>query len=174
MARATSKGAGHHEMAALGAGASAVESLDLADVAKEAALELVRLQPKVIFTSGRRTVPKQAHAMAGNVVRNRHWIEQTYTSTAESKSLQRWVNDHPAAKTQQAIAAGLEGIMQGWTDEQKRRVSRHFSGQAFDIQPVAGATGTALKKSIKGLPNLRKFLEREGGLIIWHADFEER
>ena len=44
-------------------------------------------------------------------------------------------------------------------------------GHAFDVQPVAN--GDAIKKTIESLPNLRKFLESEGGLVKWHADFEK-
>ena len=51
------------------------------------------------------------------------------------------------------------------------RLSKHFSGQAFDVQPVAGAAGSAIKKTIRALPKLNNFLEKEGGLVRWHADF---
>lgn len=111
--------------------------------------------------------------MASNVVKNRKWIEETYADNPESRSLQRWVDDHPTAKSQAAIAAGLAAVTATWTDAQKQRLSRHFSRQAFDVRPVAGAAGAKIKKTIKALPNLRKFLEKEGGLVRWHADFEK-
>jgi len=62
--------------------------------------------------------------------------------------------------------------MAPWNDGQKSRLSRHFSGQAFDIQPMAGSQGDGVKARIAALPNLRTFLDKEGGLVIWHADFE--
>ncbi len=109
--------------------------------------------------------------MAANSVHHRKWIAQTYVPTAERDALQRWIDNNSQAVTQAAISAGLESIMNGWTDDQKARVSLRFSGQAFDVQPVAN--GEAIKATIRKLPNLRKFLESEGGLRRWHADFEK-
>jgi hypothetical protein len=152
---------------------SKTEDLDLVDYAKEAADILIAKHPEVVFTSGRRSVEDQARAMSGNVVKNRKWIEQTYAAKAERAALQKWVDDHPAANTAAAIAAGLAGVMKDWTAEQKSRLSRHFSGQAFDVQPVPGPAGEKIKETIRTLPNLRKFLESEGGLVRWHADFEK-
>jgi hypothetical protein len=147
-----------------------VDDLELLDFAAEAAHILLKAHPQIVFTSGRRTVKGQADAMACNVVQHRNWIEQTYVETAERDALQKWIDSHPKDTTQLTISAGLESIMNGWTDEQKGRVSLHFSGQPFDVQPVVN--GDAIKSTIKSLPNLRKFLESEGGLIRWHVDFE--
>ena len=149
-----------------------IEDLGLLDYVAEAARMLLDAHPNVQFTSGRRTVAGQANAMASNVIHRRHWIAQTYVPTAERDLLQKWIDENSHAITQAAIAAGLEAIMHGWTDEQKSRVSLHFSGQAFDVQPVAN--GEAIKATIRKLPNLRKFLESEGGLLRWHVDFEKR
>jgi hypothetical protein len=149
-----------------------VDDLDLVEYAKAAASKLQSDFPDVIFTSGRRDVAQQANAMAANVVQNRHWIMDTYADSNERDDLQAWVDANPTATTKEAIASGLAGIMSNWTDEQKGRFSRHFSGQAFDVQPVTGSNGNLIKAGIKSLPNLRKFLDSEGGLVIWHADFE--
>jgi hypothetical protein len=149
-----------------------VDELELVDYAKAAAVTLQTDFPDVIFTSGRRNVTQQANAMAGNVVQNRHWIAETYVDSQERDALQAWIDANPQATTKDAIASGLSGIMSSWTDDQKSGFSRHFSGQAFDVHPVAAARGDAIKAEIKSLPNLRKFLESEGGLVIWHADFE--
>jgi hypothetical protein len=62
--------------------------------------------------------------------------------------------------------------MQNWSEDQKGKLSKHFSGEAFDVNPVAGPAGEEIKKTIRSLPHLRKFLDREGGKTIWHADFE--
>lgn len=148
-----------------------IEDLGLLDYVAEAAQMLLNAHPNVQFTSGRRTVKGQADAMASNVIHRRGWIAATYVHTDEREMLQSWIDHHPEATTQAAISAGLEAIMDGWTDEQKARVSLHFSGQAFDVQPVAN--GDAIKATIRSLPNLRKFLESEGGLLRWHADFEK-
>lgn len=149
-----------------------IDDLDLQDYVKTAAEQLLAAHPSVVFTSGRRTVKEQADAMAGNVVMNRKYIEQTYAASPERDALQKWVDDHPAATTKTAISAGLEGIMNGWNDTQKRKLSLHFSGEAFDVKPVSGSGGDAIKTTIKNLPKLKRFLESEGGLTIWHAEFK--
>jgi hypothetical protein len=84
--------------------------------------------------------------------------------------LQAWVDSHPQAKTAQAIEEGLAGVMAHWTDAQKRTLSQHFSGEAFDIQPIPG--NAAIIASIKALPRLRQFLQKEGGIVVWHAAFK--
>jgi hypothetical protein len=147
------------------------EELNLTPAAKKAADLLLAAHPGVKFTSGRRNAEDQARAMAGNVVTNRKWIQKTYKDTPQRAALQAWVDANPGAKTKPAIAAGLLGVMSTWSDVQKGKLSRHFSGNAFDIQPVAGPAGKAIIKTIKGLPKLRQFLEKEGGLVRWHADF---
>jgi hypothetical protein len=49
-------------------------------------------------------------------------------------------------------------------------LSKHLSGDAFDVQPV-DTDAAAIKKTIRGLKGLDRFLEKEGGLIRWHAQF---
>jgi hypothetical protein len=148
-----------------------IEDPGLLDFVAEAAQMLLTAHPEVVFTSGRRAVKGQADAMASNGVQRRNWIQQTYVKTAERDALQKWIEDHPEATTRLTISAGPESVMNGWTDEQKRPVSLHFSGQAFDVQPVAN--GDAVVKTIKSLSNLRQFLELEGCLRRWHTDFEK-
>jgi hypothetical protein len=148
-----------------------ISDLRLVDYARDAAAALLAAHPNVVFTSGRRSVNQQADAMAENTVENRRYIEQTYAANPESRSLQQWVDDHPEATSKAAISIGLEDIMRNWTDTQKKTLSRHFSGQAFDVQPVDD--GDAIKETIRSLPNLRQFLESRGGLTRWHADFEK-
>lgn len=141
-------------------------ALDLAEPAKSAAESLKAQFPSVVFTSGRRSVAEQADAMAGNILKNRRWIEQTYARSAERDALQKWVDDNPGATTKAAISAGLVAIMNGWTDKQRDKLSKHFSGLAFDVRPA----GDDLKQAILKLPDV-KFLDNEGGLTIWHAQF---
>lgn len=144
-----------------------IADLDLAENALSAAQTLKAKHPAVVFTSGRRSVDQQADAMASNIVRNRQWIAQTYAVSTERDTLQKWVDDHPAATTRAAIAAGLSTIMSGWSDAQRVKLSRHFAGLAFDVRPG----DAAIKKSIQDLANLVRFLDSEGGITIWHAEF---
>lgn len=149
-----------------------IDDLDLAEPAMRAARLLAARHPKITFTSGRRRVADQARAMASNIRLNRRWIAETYRRTAERDMLQTWVDAHPRATSAAAIAAGLRGVMARWSDDQRARLSRHFSGQAFDVQPLPpGPEARAVKATIRALPGLTKFLEQEGGLIRWHAEF---
>jgi len=149
----------------------AISNLDLSGHAKSGAEALLAAHPGVVFTSGRRSVQQQAHAMAGNVVRNRNWIRDTYAESPERYELQTWVDSHPDALTRDQITAGLRAVMNGWNDIRKVRLSRHFAGLAFDVQPVAGVGGESIKATIRTLPYLRRFLDSEGGTVIWHAEF---
>lgn len=145
-----------------------IEELQLAPTAKNAATILQSKHPNLEFTSGRRGVFQQAHAMANNVVINRRFIEQTYIAGAK---LQQWVDQHPHARTVDEITAGLEQTMNAMPESERTRISRHLTGRAFDVRPVT-ANAEAIKADIRGLPGLNKFLEREAGLIRWHAQFD--
>lgn len=147
-----------------------IEALDLAATARTAAYELKKAHPSVKFTSGRRSKADQARAMAGNVVQNRKWIEQTYANSTLRKSCQEWVDKNPEKKTQADIAAGLLTVLDAATDEELGKFSKHLSGMAFDVQPV-DTDADKIKKTIRGLSGLDKFLDTEGGLVRWHAQF---
>lgn len=149
-----------------------IEELGLVEPALGAARKLKQAHPAVVFTSGVRKIEDQARAMAQNIARNRNWIAETYLSTPQSRALQAWVDANPGARTQTAIQAGLASVMQGWTQAQLGKLSKHFLGLAFDVQPLPpGAQADAIKAAIRALPGLTKFLEREGGLVRWHAQF---
>lgn len=148
----------------------AIEALNLATTAKKAAYVLKKAYPTIVFTSGRRDKADQARAMAGNVVANRKWIQQTYADTKASRECQKWVDDHPAAKTKEEITAGILGVLNGLSDAEVGRLSKHLAGEAFDVQPVV-QNAEDIKATIRKLPGVTKFLEKEGGLIRWHAQF---
>jgi hypothetical protein len=148
-----------------------IENLHLAETARKAAYALKQKHPSVIFTSGRRDKQGQAHAMAGNVVLNRKWIEQTYAASSVRDACQKWVDDNPEKKTAAEIEQGLLEVMNGFSDADLGHLSGHLSGMAFDVQPVTEG-GEEIKASIRALPGLQKFLEKEGGLVRWHAQFQ--
>ena len=145
-----------------------IEEMNLEPVAKKAATILKSKHPELQFTSGRRTIFQQAHAMAGNVVVDRKWIGKTYIAAAK---LQQWVDKHPEAKTVDQITAGLEQTMKAMPEAELLKISRHLTGRAFDVRPVT-TNAAAIKADILKLPGLHKFLEKEGGLNRWHAQFE--
>jgi hypothetical protein len=153
------------------AGTQKIDSLSLSPKAKKGAELLLKEYSDIVFTSGRRDLAGQARAMAGNVVKKRDWIEKTYKSNDASKACQKWVDDHPEAKTQKEIAAGLLETLKA-LGPKAGQMSRHLSGDAFDIQPVKDKDkAEAIKKSIKELPDMKQFLDKEGGLEIWHVGF---
>ena len=149
----------------------AVDALDLAGKAKKVANAVKKKHPSISFTSGRRSeTADQARAMAGNVVANRQYIINTYGDKTLAKELQDWVDKNPDAKTKEDIAKGLQDIMDGWDAAKKGRLSAHFSGEAFDIQPQT-EDADAIKKDAKDLAEKEggQFLEKESGLIRWHV-----
>jgi hypothetical protein len=155
-----------------------IEALDLAETAKNAAYALKKEHPSVRFTSGRRDKNDQARAMAENVVLNRDWIESTYSQSVASDACQKWVDDNPGKKTKDEVSAGLKGILDGLTENQLAQLSRHLGGEAFDVLPVR-KNAEEIKKTLRALTHQAKknghkhakFLEREGGLVRWHAQF---
>lgn len=148
-----------------------VARLNLAPKAKGIAEAFARAHPSARFTSGRRGVDDQARAMAQNVQRNARWIEQTYKATAESRALQKAVDADPHHMLAADIAARLVAVMRPWTDEQRARVSKHFSGEAFDVQPREDEEGRRQLETLRRLSAEAgaKFLEHEGGLVRWHV-----
>jgi hypothetical protein len=146
-----------------------IEALDLSTVARKAAYTLKKSHPLVSFTSGRRSKDEQASAMASNVVKNRKWIQQTYANSTLSAQCQEWLDNNPDKKTLQEITEGLVSILNAATDDDLGKLSKHLSGEAFDVQPVPD--GDSIKTTIRGLPGLTKFLDVEGGLVRWHAQF---
>ena len=150
-----------------------IEALKLSDVAKHAAYQLKAAFPKVVFTSGHRDKISQACAMASNVIINRNWISETYKSSPAISECQTWINQNPQATTQPAISAGLLSVLNGLTEEQLGHVSKHLLGEAFDVQPIHDETADGIVALLRNLTAAAggKFLDREGGLCRWHAQF---
>jgi hypothetical protein len=148
----------------------AIEALDLSPTARAGAYELKRQFPAIVFTSGRRSKSEQADAMAGNVVLNRNWIEETYIKSDIRDKCQEWVDNNPDKKSKKEIAAGILGVFNAFADSDLSKISKHLSGDAFDVQPV-DKDADAIKAAIKNLPDLTRFLESEGGLVRWHIQF---
>lgn len=153
-----------------------IEQLQLSPIAKEAARILQQHHPDVVFTSGRRNLLEQAQAMAKNIVigQRRDWIRKTYL---HGYPLQSWIDEHPEAVTVVDVTDGLYGVMLNMDTPFLARLSKHFTGDAFDVQPILDrdglptADGFRVIEAIKHLPGLEKFLQKEGGLTRWHAQF---
>lgn len=147
-----------------------IEALKLAPVARNAAYALKKVHPGVKFTSGLRDKEGQARAMASNVASNRKWIAQTYKKTALRQKCQDWVDNNPTQTTKEQIMLGLLKVMGAASDMELGELSKHWSGMAFDVQPVE-RDAEAIKKTISSLPYLDLFLEKEGGMVRWHVQF---
>ena len=150
----------------------AIEALKLADVAREAAYALKAAHPGVSFTSGRRERRDQCRAMAQNVATERGWIQATYKASPVREALQAWVDTHPEAISVLALTDGLLSALNALPNADVAKFSKHLTGEAFDVQPLPdGATAEAIKATIRGLPGLVQFLEKEGSKVRWHAGF---
>jgi hypothetical protein len=150
---------------------AAIEALGLRGRARIAAYALKKVHPAVVFTSGRRSLIDQARAMAQNVVKNRSWVAETYAASALSRRCQRWL-DINAKKTSQAdLQQGLLEVLEDATDTERSYLSKHLSGDAFDVQPVTDGA-EAIKRTLRKLVKPHgRFLDKEGGLVRWHAQF---
>jgi hypothetical protein len=146
-------------------GVPEIDKLHLQPDVAEKALQLRHAAPGVVFTSGRRTVAEQAHAMATNVAVKRHFIQQTYVDSPAIRQLQHWVDSHPEARSVSEIAAGLEKVMNSLSDEERLHISKHLTGRAFDVKPHS-----VPEASIRALDPV-KFLTHEAGLERWHVQF---
>ena len=150
---------------------AAIEALALRGRARIAAYALKEAHPAVVFTSGRRGLIDQARAMAQNVVKNRSWISQTYASSALSVRCQRWLDVNAKKTTQEDIQQGLLAVLEEATDTERGYLSKHLSGDAFDVQPVIDGA-EAIKRTLRKLVKPHgRFLDKEGGLVRWHAQF---
>ncbi len=125
--------------------------------------------PNAVFTSGLRTVAEQARAMAANVAADRHWIKDTYIPSKASGACQDWVFEHPSAQLLD-IEIAITSILHGFTPDELAKLSKHLSGQAFDVLPIAGRVGLPIKNELRALAAKYggKFLEHEGSLSRWH------
>ena len=148
-----------------------IEILGLRPIARAAAYALKAQHPGVIFTSGRRNKVDQARAMSQNIAQNRLYIVQTYRETKVSRLCQQWVDEHPNAVSAQQIAVGLLSVLNALSDSDAGQLSRHLSGDAFDVQPVLPDID-GIMVTIRTLKGLHQFLEKEAGLDRWHAEFE--
>lgn len=154
-----------------------IPELNLSPAALSAAQALAAACPGVQFTSGRRSLISQARAMsqsiAAEIAKNgsRRWIAETYLPSPVCSECQAWMDENLWAKQAPEIAQGLNNIFVRMPIAEVSRISKHLSGDAFDVQPVDGPAGDAIKAALTKIaaetPGSR-FLQREGGLTRWH------
>lgn len=142
----------------------------LAPLMQRCALELLAIEPSVVYISGRRDLKGQAHAMAVNVVTNRIWIAQTYTHAA---ALQTAVDLHPQATTVAELERLLLQTLATLNPYELDAVSDHFRGNAVDLHAmeegdVLTECGKRVADWIRQCPDTKWFTMREGGKVRWH------
>lgn len=154
-----------------------IDQMRLNPTAKAGAVILKERCPYVVFTSGRRDRHAQARIMAENSIGERQWVSHTYLHAAD---FQTWLDLHPEAQTVEQIAHGFSHILAAMPDDDLEKLSRHCSGNAFDVLPlIRDAKGTPTEEGqmvllvIRQLPGLDKLLTKEGGKVRWHAQFTE-
>lgn len=140
--------------------------------------------PNAKITSGRRTIAEQALAMAKNVAKDRErmrkvspllaerpskWIESTYAGGRVVEECQDWVDRHPNADVS-VMGTAFASIISMFPEDDQRRMSKHLTGEALDVEPVIGADGEELLKVLKDWAFRKggRFLSSEGALIVWH------
>ena len=148
-----------------------LQAMQLHPVMHRYATELQTLHPSVVYTSGRRDLQQQAHAMACNVVSNRQWISRTYRHAA---ALQTAVDYHPDSVTVPQIELLLVRTMQQMDPEELAKVSDHLAGLAVDLAPMEDGAGqlTPEGQAVYGwifrCADTKWVTTREGGLTRWH------
>lgn len=151
-----------------------VMRLGLIGNAARAAAIIAKAHPDVHFRSGRRTLEEQASAMSKNVVRaGRKWIAENYKASNVVAAVQRWIDSHPEAVTYMAIRTGMLVVLRQFSDLELRKLSKHLTGQAFDIEPIDGLQGQMALQTIRSVVKELggTFLENEGKVKVWHCQF---
>lgn len=148
--------------------------------------ELTQAQfPWLLFTSGRRDPKNQARVMAANLARDRAWMRETYQPGPHLTLFQEWLDAYPDHITVEQIRDGLYRVMQTMDPLVLRKLSRHFTGDAWDAQwprtlGPEGAwvyndpLGFEVRDFILALPvalGVEKVLTKEGTLKVLHAQF---
>ena len=166
-------------------GGLSIAAMDLAPNARRGA-ELTQLAFSwIVFTSGRRDPLNQARVMADNLARDRTWMQVTYRPGPHLTVLQDWLDANPDQRTAEQLGQGLYGLMLAMDPALLRRLSRHFTGDAWDAQwprtlgPAGNwvendPLGLAVRDFILALPaelGLERVLTKEGTLKILHAQF---
>jgi hypothetical protein len=131
--------------------------------------------PEATITSGKRSVPEQARAMAKNVTKNRNWIAETYKQPLckAARLCHELALKHKDAGMGE-LSWMFANVLLALHPHELAKLSRHYVGLAFDVQPVPGARGGEMKAELRALAAELggKFLDREGGREIWHLQFD--
>lgn len=105
---------------------------------------------------------------------DRQWIKTVYAESTTRELLQRWVDDHPEAVTQKALADGLLGVLESLPEAEVLKFAhvrgREGKARAFDLVP-GGEDARQLGAAIESLPGMTWWTDKEGNLDRWHVQF---
>lgn len=144
--------------------------LNLAPRAEAGARSLSIQFPQLVFTSGRRNLESQAHAMATHVVDDPLWIDKTYR---RGHPLQLAVDRYRLTATRWDVNGLTDALwlaLRAMPSAEQMGISRHLSGHAFDCAWDA-ACGPDAAASAMRLPGVEEVLTNEGGFHILHVQF---
>lgn len=136
--------------------------------ALEVALEFHALFPDAIFSRGIRTLRDQCRDMAENVSQNRMWILETYKASKPAIAAHAWVIANKHVRAVGDIADGLEFVLRTFSPLELEALSRHLTGDAFDIRPRSVRRDAREWLDAEADKRGATFLEREGGLVRYH------
>lgn len=136
--------------------------------ALEVALAFSAKFPTAVFSRGIRTLRTQCRDMAENVHLNRMWILETYKASKPAMAAHAWVIANKHVRAVGDIADGLEFVLRTFSPEALESLSRHFTGDAFDLRPRS--VNREMREWLEDEAEKRGalFLDREGGLIRYH------
>jgi len=145
-----------------------ISELQLAPLMDVRARELLHRFPMVVYSSGRRTLHEQAHAMAVNHIQDSGYLMRTYFHAAE---LLRAINLYSLPHSIDSVTDAIY-----WTlmDDSTLVKGPHLTGDAVDIVPMESVDGTPTPAGqeviewIKSCPDTTDFRTRENQLRRWH------
>lgn len=162
-----------------------IQELSLSSIAERAARIVMDAHPDARFTSGRRTIEKQALVMAQNAIRRGSaWLKDTYKNTRMVACLMTYMEENPE------LCSSPTKLGQGFYAQLQEHFSDYFNkfahvrGDAFDIAwPRLGnglidkPRGEAICRTIESLPQhgiaLDLLLRKEGTLDVIHVQFRD-
>jgi hypothetical protein len=143
------------------------------------ATQLCRECPQAVLTSGGRGVDAQAQAMAADIVAsgNPQWVAAAYRKPlcVAAQACQDFIDANPGAD-EATLAAGLAGVLGGFSAAQLRMLSWHLTtagdgSDAFDARPDPTILPSlqALVSANRRAGGDAELLTQEGGLPRYHV-----
>lgn len=157
-----------------------IKDLNLSPIAEAGAHALQAAFPWLIFTSGRRDLRQQAHAMAVNTFSNKNWVADTYKNPGTiPESIYKYYDIVPVKYLDltwniSSIEAVIYHDLSQMSESQQHDISRHLTGDAFDCQWEDSLRMNDVVETSKELNGCDKVLTNEAGHLVLHVQFVYR